>query len=98
MIHGADVDGRSSSDQTPLHRASWFGRLEAAQCLLDRGADIDAPEKISWTPLFVVALEGHVELTRMLLQRGAEWKECRPSWMGVPAARSRICEHPRVLL
>lgn len=33
LEHGADVDGRLAG-QTPLHRASYHGKLEAGQCLV----------------------------------------------------------------
>ena len=48
--HGADVDERGAS-QTPLHRTSCFGKLEAGQCLLDCGADINAQNDSGWTPV-----------------------------------------------
>jgi hypothetical protein len=71
LDHGADVDDRDQS-QTPLHRASWHGKLEAGRFLLDRGADINARNNGGWTPLFAAALNGYVEFAQMLLERGAK--------------------------
>ena len=68
--HGADVDGRDAS-QTPLHRTSCYGKLEAGQCLLDHGADINAQNDSGWTPLIFAVYWGHVEFARMLLKCGA---------------------------
>ena len=70
LEHGADVDERDGGF-TPLHRASWKGKVEAGQCLLDRGADINAQDKYSNSPLRDAAVFGHVEFARMLLNRGA---------------------------
>src|SRR6266478_2228809 len=32
LKYGADVDGRGLSDQTPLHRAAWTAKVDAARC------------------------------------------------------------------
>jgi hypothetical protein len=70
LEHGADIGDRVGS-QTPLHRASWFGNLEAAQCVLDRGSDINAQMDDGQTSLYCAAYSGNVEYARMLLDRGA---------------------------
>ena len=70
LEHGADVNERKGRS-TPLHRASWQGKLEAGQCLLDRGADINAQDESRDSPLMTAVLYRHVEFARMLLKRGA---------------------------
>ena len=69
--HGADLEGRGINGQTPLHRASMNGKLEAGRCLLVRGADINARNDDGWTPFYHAAYFGNVEFTRMLLEHGA---------------------------
>ena len=51
--------------------ASWSGKLDAGQCLLDLGADINARNDGDWTPLFHAVFHGHTEFAQMLLERGA---------------------------
>jgi ankyrin repeat protein len=70
--YGADVLGsRNKYGETPLHGASWSGKLEAGQCLLYFGADINARNEDDWTPLFYAIFYGHAEFARMLLEHGA---------------------------
>jgi ankyrin repeat protein len=70
LEHGVDVDVRNRNGETPLLKASWFGKREAGWYLIDRGADINAPDWRNFTPVFV-AFKGHVQSARMLLERGA---------------------------
>ena len=37
--HGADLNTQDRKGRTPLHRATYEGRVEAAEALLDAGAD-----------------------------------------------------------
>jgi hypothetical protein len=60
---------------TPLHRASFYGKLEAGQCLLDHGADINARDRDDWTPLrWAVTEKSNIQAVRFLLERGADVK------------------------
>ena len=71
--HGADIEclNRGGSGFTPLNLASYYGRLEIGQCLLDRGANIEARDAQGRTSLVNAVQERHVEFARMLLERGA---------------------------
>ena len=37
--HGADLNTQDRKGRTPLHRATYEGRVEAAEALLEAGAD-----------------------------------------------------------
>ena len=68
------IDQRSADGFTALHLAAFFGRLRAAQELLDRGAD---PNTWAAGDLHVQALHsavagGHEALARLLLAHGAQ--------------------------
>ncbi len=72
------VDARTPSRDimgganTPLHRACWHDRAEAAAFLLDRGADIEAKDgDHGATPLIYCAWRANLETARLLLDRGA---------------------------
>ena len=51
---GADVGAKDIWEKTPLHRASYWNRIEIAKLLIDRGADVEAKDNIDGrTPLDV---------------------------------------------
>ena len=67
--HGADVNARMNTGQTPLHLA---GTVEVVRVLLEHRANVCTEDKEGKTPLRVAVLETmKLEITRMLLERGA---------------------------
>lgn len=70
----ASVRDRSPDGWTPLHLASYFGRLEAATALIDRGADVRARSEnpMQNTPLHAAAAGGRMALVMLLVDRGAD--------------------------
>jgi ankyrin repeat protein len=57
---------------TPLMKASWDGRLEIAEFLIESGADVNASDKDGETPLTNAIKREHVEVVQLLLDRGAK--------------------------
>ena len=51
LKHCVDVDAQDCLGQTPLHAASFHGRLEISQLLLDHGANPHVTDKDGRTPL-----------------------------------------------
>lgn len=51
-----DVDAKTDSEYTALHRASHMGRCDLVKALLDRGASIDAKDKEGHTPVVIAEL------------------------------------------
>jgi len=45
------VNCRDSDGYTPLHRASYNGRMNVVRVLLQKGADVDARTEDGWQPL-----------------------------------------------
>jgi uncharacterized protein len=68
------IDQRSADGFTALHLAAFFGRLGAAQELLDRGADANswATGSIHVQALHSACAAGHEEIARLLIEHGAE--------------------------
>src|SRR6266850_378053 len=79
LEHGADPDAKDNDHSTPLHVASYYGSVKAAQLLLGYGANIHLQNKSGQTPLHqaVDDLQVHVEdyylaVIGFLLEHGAE--------------------------
>lgn len=63
----ADRDGA-----TPLHRASWAGKVNAIQTLLAMGATLGSTDKLGAQPLHQAVRNGQLEAVRSLLTAGAD--------------------------
>jgi FOG: Ankyrin repeat len=69
---GADVNGKSTDGETPLHTASVFGHLEIIKYLLEKGSEINNKNKSGITPLHNAASFGHYEAVKYLIDKGAD--------------------------
>ena len=72
LEHGADINAQVQGGWTPLHRASFNGRLPVVRLLLEHGADVEAMDKYGETVLQVAAEEGHDEVMGLLREHGAK--------------------------
>ncbi len=68
---GANVDVRDGSNETPLHRAAYYGAAAVCNILLNLGLDVDddANEE-GKTPLHYAAMSGNAETCMVLLDVG----------------------------
>ena len=78
LERGANVNAQDMCDMTPLHLASYYGRLEIVQVLLHHGARVDMKDNRGQTALHLV-LEGNrnvgrdgIRIVRLLLEHGAD--------------------------
>ena len=67
----ADVDGRTSTDSTPLRVAAHDGHLDVVRCLVESGADVNARTQYEATPIMVACDYGHLSIITYLINKGA---------------------------
>jgi hypothetical protein len=71
LAGGADPNGRSPGDETPLHWAASSDDADVAAALLDGGADIEAPDGSIGTPLDNAIGYACWHMAALLAARGA---------------------------
>ena len=73
--------------ETPLHRAARWNKIEAVAALISHGADVNARERDGVTPLMRASFWGHAKVVEALLDAGAdkELKATSESWKGKSA-------------
>ena len=67
----SEVDGRTSSNSTPLRSAAFDGRLDIVSYLVEGGADLNARNFYNSTPLIVTCCKGHQDVASFLVKHGA---------------------------
>ena len=70
LAHGADVNARDESEETPMHSAAYYNSLEVAQVLLAHGADVNARTNIGNTPVAWAKRWGCREVEALLRHHG----------------------------
>ena len=68
LDHGADPNAPRRDHTTPLHKASYYGRIEIARLLLERGASLEVQDEKGRTPLDVASGERRDEMIKLLLE------------------------------
>ncbi|HPD60922.1 MAG TPA: ankyrin repeat domain-containing protein, partial [Thermodesulfobacteriota bacterium] len=69
---GADIEERTSAQQTPLMMAALAGQTSTVKVLIDNGAALEVRDKFGRTPLMCALLGGNPETVQTLLDRGAD--------------------------
>lgn len=87
---GADPNGRSPGDETPLHWAASSDDVDVAEALIDAGADIEAPDGSIGTPLDNAVGYACWHVARLLVARGA--RVDRPWHAAALGLRDRLGE------
>uniref|UniRef100_A0A7M5X2I4 Uncharacterized protein n=1 Tax=Clytia hemisphaerica TaxID=252671 RepID=A0A7M5X2I4_9CNID len=70
------VNARAPNGYTPLHIASKFGSVNAANYLIDHGADLNAAAKHNIVPLHVASRHAQVQSISVLVKAGADLSIC----------------------
>lgn len=76
LQHGANIEARNSSGQTPLINcaasAAWNDKaVEIVRVLLENHAQIEAKDNAGFTPLIYGAQSGNVDMVKLLLENHA---------------------------
>lgn len=71
IAHGADVNARTASGDTPLHRAAANDQVAIVPILVEAGSQIDAVDDYGYTPLMHAAERDFADTVRALLAAGA---------------------------
>jgi ankyrin repeat protein len=71
LVDGADVDGRTRDQATPLIAAALHDQLAIAELLLSKGADVMARNSGGFTPLHAAAFSGSLSIAKLLVVKGA---------------------------
>ena len=71
---GANVNVLDNEGWSPLHRASFYGRIDIVRFLLDHEhcADVNLPGHKHFTPLPLACSSADLEISRLLVQHGAD--------------------------
>ena len=54
LLGGVDINGRDNDERTPLHVASYCGRVDVAKALLEHAVQVNAKDLSGYTPLHEV--------------------------------------------
>ncbi|KAJ0319678.1 hypothetical protein COL5a_010116 [Colletotrichum fioriniae] len=74
----ADLDAKSSSNDTPLHAAVWAKDFPIVRLMLDNRAKVEAKGSSKATPIMAAAQTGSLPMVRLLLRHGAQWSYMTP--------------------
>ncbi len=63
----------TNNDWTPLHNASYSGKLDIVEYLIGKGADIDYQKYDGWSALHLAAsCSGRLDVVKYLVENGAD--------------------------
>ena len=71
LQQGADIDGKTVTEGTPLNRAAAEGTSDVVQLLLSLKADVNQADFFGHTPLICAASRGNKDTVRLLLEADA---------------------------
>ena len=71
LFWGRDVNAKDKKGNTPLHKASEYGRADGVKRLLAAGANVNAKDRDGRTPLHKASEYGHADIVKPLLAAGA---------------------------
>jgi ankyrin repeat protein len=70
LAEGAEVNRKDQNGWTPLHWASFKGRIKSVKILLEHGAEVDSVDDAGYTPLHCAAEAGHLQVALVLIAHG----------------------------
>lgn len=84
------IDGKDTEGDTPLMWAAEYGRVNAAEVLLDHGANAEVKNNDGMTALHLVARENNLGVAELLIDKGADvYAEDKDGKKPIDLARER---------
>lgn len=68
---GLNPNSQNAHNESLLHQAAEYGRIDLVKYLIDKGAHVDAKGSYEQTPFWEAILHGHQDVAQLLLDRGA---------------------------
>ncbi len=68
---GADLDSKDDRGQSPLSKASEYGREAVVKLLLGRGMHLDSKDSFGKTPVSKASENGHEAIVRLCSKKKA---------------------------
>jgi ankyrin repeat protein len=68
---GANINGESRFNWSPLHIASKYGHIDIVKYLVEHGANINKKTENGCTPLYIASEEGYEAIVKFLIEHGA---------------------------
>uniref|UniRef100_A0A1I8ATV9 ANK_REP_REGION domain-containing protein n=1 Tax=Steinernema glaseri TaxID=37863 RepID=A0A1I8ATV9_9BILA len=79
MEHGAPVNMKTETFDSPLSMAAGSGHADLVRLLIEKGADIEQVNDDQYTPLMESCREGHIELVKILVTSGVKLDQITPN-------------------
>ncbi|KAK0399896.1 hypothetical protein QR680_003264 [Steinernema hermaphroditum] len=79
MEHGAPVNMKTETFDSPLSMAAGSGHADLVKLLIEKGADIEQVNDDQYTPLMESCREGHIDLVKILIQSGVKLDQITPN-------------------
>ncbi len=96
LQQGADVNGHTSGDKTPLFKAATNEHFDCVQLLLNHNAEPNAKALAHETPLYWAAKKGYNLIVSELIFHGAEVNE-RSKGRNTPLSKAAYSNHVKTV-
>lgn len=93
---GIPVDTKNPWGSTPLHEATYNGKLPVAKYLIENGANVNQKGYNGNTPLLFAASEGYLAIVKYLIDQGADVNRVN-RWQAIPIHYAAQAGHLEVV-
>lgn len=69
---GLNPTSQNTINDSLLHQAAKYGRIELVECLIEKGAHVGVKGSYKQTPFWEAILGGHLDVAQLFLDKGAD--------------------------